>query len=84
MYGYTPNINPALQKFADDVDEKKKQCINCPALKVCQKYQQRGNCDGRCQVTMVLLLAKLVEEKAPKKKAAAAPAGDSLGLGLGM
>ena len=84
MYGYTPNINPALQKFSDDVDEKKKQCINCPGLKVCQKVQQRANCDGRCQVTMVLLLAKMAEDRAPKKGKAPPAAADSLGLGLVM
>jgi len=66
MYGYRPNINPALQKYADDVDEKKKMCINCPASKTCQKLQNKSNCEGRCQVSIVLLLARMVEQKDKK------------------
>jgi len=77
---YTPNINPALQKFADDVGDSKKLCINCPGLKVCQKIQQKANCDGRCQVTMVLLLSRLVESKQGPKKSGGTPGGlDSMG-----
>ena len=81
---YTPNINPALQKFADDMDDSKKLCINCPGLKVCQKVQQKANCDGRCQVTMVLLLSRMVDSKKPKK-GGGSPAGglDSMGGMMG-
>lgn len=82
MYpGYTPNINPALQRYADDMDEKKKLCINCPGLKICQKIQQKANCDGRCQVSMVLLLAKLVDDKAGKKGGVKPSGLESMGLG---
>ena len=81
MYGYTPNINPALQKFADDVDDKKKLCINCPALKICQKMQQKANCDGRCQVSLVLLLSKMIELKEGRK--GPKPGGGGMDLGMG-
>jgi len=69
MYNYRPNINPALQPAAKE-ELPPKSCITCPANKVCQKVQNRINCHGHCEITLVLLINKMVElmEKKREKK----------------